>query len=136
VQQVIEVLSEVAIDDRHGPKLYSRFLQGLLAKPLAKLDPSAPDMTPPAASSPSPPPTEAISSFDNFRPAGGIDPYAPDDAAVYVMNPNAGANSSNDLLMSDYFQPELPFDDEIVRSIQDLRDPSGWQDISIPGTYN
>ncbi|KAJ2922836.1 hypothetical protein H1R20_g14257, partial [Candolleomyces eurysporus] len=171
VQQVVDVLSEVSIDDRHGPKLYSRFLQGLLAKPLAKIDPSAPDMPPPprsrsrktktsanhdsmdstqsgdykthiinqgspATSSPSPPPAESIASFDNFRPAGGIDPYRPDDAAAYVLNPNAGGNNSADLLMSDYFQPELPFDEEIVRSIQDLSDPSGWQDISIPGTFS
>ncbi|RXW24288.1 hypothetical protein EST38_g1583 [Candolleomyces aberdarensis] len=171
VQQVVDVLSEVSIDDRHGPKLYSRFLQGLLAKPLAKIDPSAPDVPlpprsrsrktktaanhdsmdstqsgdykthiinqgSPATSSPSPPPAESIASFDNFRPAGGIDPYAPDDAAAYVMNSNVGGNSSADLLMSDYFQPELPFDEEIVRSIQDLSDPSGWQDISIPGTFN
>ncbi|OSX58940.1 hypothetical protein POSPLADRAFT_1049102 [Postia placenta MAD-698-R-SB12] len=39
VQRVIDLLSspEVAIDDRHGPKLYSRFLQGLLATPMARV---------------------------------------------------------------------------------------------------
>lgn len=171
VQQVIDLLAEVALDDRHGPKLYSRFLKGLLAKPLAKLDPSDPDapLTPaarprrrpkapahdsmdsiestgsapglvfnhpsPATSSPSPPPAESIASFDNFRPAAGIDPYAPDDAAVYVMNP--GGEVYGDLSMStDFFKPELPFDEEIVRSFQDLTNPSEWQDISMPEGYN
>jgi len=245
VQQVIDLLAEIALDDRHGPKLYSRFLKGLLASPLARLDPSVPDSsasspprarsrsrkpaakgqnakvtgnqsaqgsldqqqasammldaaslnkyTPAAASnfnldlmrsfsgfggnevgigkgqggifgvhhapspvgsSPSPPPAESVSSFDHFRPAGGIDPYAPDDVAAYVMHgglnglggsapaatgmggqggAQGGAPDMNvDMFMSDYFQPELPFDEEIVRSIQDLSDPSGWQDISIP----
>jgi hypothetical protein len=84
----------------------------------------------PATSSPSPPPAESVASFDNFRPAGGIDPYAPDDAAAYVMNPSAMDNS-----IDMFFKPELPFDSEIVRSFQDLNDPSGWQDISMPGSY-
>jgi hypothetical protein len=40
VQRVIDLLGspEVAIDNRHGPKLYSRFLKGLLATPMAKID--------------------------------------------------------------------------------------------------
>ncbi|TFK72942.1 hypothetical protein BDN72DRAFT_762497 [Pluteus cervinus] len=42
VQKVIDLLGspEVAIDNRHGPKLYSRFLKGLLAAPMAR-DPAA-----------------------------------------------------------------------------------------------
>ncbi|KAF9485193.1 hypothetical protein BDN70DRAFT_871586 [Pholiota conissans] len=44
VQKVIDLLGspEVAIDDRHGPKLYSRFLEKLLAKPMARIDPLSP----------------------------------------------------------------------------------------------
>ncbi|CAA7267126.1 unnamed protein product [Cyclocybe aegerita] len=44
VQKVIDLLGspEVAIDERHGPKLYSRFLEKLLAKPMARLDPMSP----------------------------------------------------------------------------------------------
>jgi len=38
--------------------------------------------------------------------------------------------------MSDYFQPPLPqFDDDILQSMQSLNDPSGWQDVPVPG-YN
>ena len=32
-----------------------------------------------------------------------------------------------------FFQPALPFDDAIMQSVQSLADPSGWQDISLPG---
>jgi hypothetical protein len=47
VQSVIDLLGSpaVAIDERHGPKLYSRFLEKLLAKPMAKLDPTSPGLS-------------------------------------------------------------------------------------------
>jgi len=35
--------------------------------------------------------------------------------------------------MTDFFQPPLPFDDHILQSMQSLSDPSGWQDITLPG---
>ncbi|TFK27196.1 hypothetical protein FA15DRAFT_666700 [Coprinopsis marcescibilis] len=177
VQQVIDLLGspEIAIDDRHGPKLYSRFLKGLLDKPLARIDPSSSsgsptdtkpnrsrskppkpstgleqtESQPPSAdpfnlvfnhpspttsASLSPPPAESMTDFNTFRPVGGIDPYAPD---APIMNAyDAATNGSGDLLMSDYFQPELPFDEEIIRSFQDLADPTGWQDISMPVGFN
>jgi len=34
-----------------------------------------------------------------------------------------------------FFQPALPFDDAIMQSVQSLADPSGWQDISLPGMH-
>ncbi|KAF8656844.1 hypothetical protein AX16_002392 [Volvariella volvacea WC 439] len=48
VQQVVDLLAspEIAIDDRHGPKLYSRFLSGLLAAPMAKIEPTTPAIPP------------------------------------------------------------------------------------------
>jgi len=171
VQKVIDILGspEVAIDDRHGPKLYARFLEKLLAKPMARIDPLSPgsnsntslprmksrssryspgshtdhsnsyENTPPqvynhsspASTTLSPPPTEAALSFDNFAPVGGIDPYAQEAMIVGgngVDNPNSG-NS----MMTEFFQPPLPFDDHIMQSMQSLTDPSGWQDISLPG---
>ncbi|RDB26065.1 Protein priB [Hypsizygus marmoreus] len=43
VQRVVDLLGseEIAIDD-HGPKLYSKFLKGLLAAPKARVDPNSP----------------------------------------------------------------------------------------------
>lgn len=47
VQSVITLLGspEVAIDNNHGPKLYSKFLKGLLASPMARVDPSSPGVS-------------------------------------------------------------------------------------------
>jgi hypothetical protein len=40
VKSVIDHLgsTEIAIDERHTPKLYARFLKGLLNAPMAKVD--------------------------------------------------------------------------------------------------
>lgn len=181
VQKVIDLLSapDIAVDDRHGPKLYAKFLKNLLAKPLARIDPapgSAENATPPRARSKpvktpsggeystpptsagsharfpsasgsvfhapspatsgslSPPPAESLTDFNNFRPVGGIDPYAPD---APIMNAyDMGAGGGDYAMGSDFFQPALPFDQDIIRSFTDLADPSGWQDISMPAGFN
>ena len=40
VQKTVDHLGspDIAVDNRHGPKLYARFLEGLLAAPIAKSD--------------------------------------------------------------------------------------------------
>ena len=171
VQSVVDLLAEIAIDDRHGPKLYSRFLEKLLARPMAKLDPTSPNPSsnssppppsrvkpsrptrpfhvngqapsfktpvdynnfirdcpsPTTSSSLSPPPTEAALSFDQFAPVGGIDPFAPNNNMLTSDASNASS------IMGELFQPSLPFDEDIVQSMQSMSDPNGWQDISLPG---
>lgn len=181
VQKVVDLLASpaIAIDDRHGPKLYSKFLKNLLAKPLAQIDPPstrgqsepAPPRKPtkitkstssgeqmdtshlPGSADPyqtafnhsspatsgslSPPPAEAIADFNNFRPVGGIDPYVPDEPVMDAFGTGVrGAGGNTDMFMMDYFQPELPFDPEIIRSFHDLNDPSSWQDIQMPAGFN
>jgi hypothetical protein len=175
VQKVIDLLGSpaVAIDDRHGPKLYSRFLEKLLAKPMARLDPMSPATaanaalprikqrrpksssgqtpdsatgafeipttvynhpSPSTSSSLSPPPTEAALSFDSFAPVGATDPFGP-ETSLSVNSASTDGTGVGGLMMADeFFQPPLPFDDHIVQSLQSLTDPSGWQDISLPGT--
>ncbi|KDR76303.1 hypothetical protein GALMADRAFT_67889 [Galerina marginata CBS 339.88] len=183
VQKVINLLGSpaVAIDERHGPKLYSRFLEKLLAKPMARSDPFSPgsaanaplpqvrslpkplrsksgsgpapdsnasgtfDVTipstvynhpsPSTSNSLSPPATESALSFDTFAPVGPIDPFALEIAAASAAANNTVVDGSNagNMMMTDFFQPPLPFDDHILQSMQSLTDPSGWQDISLPG---
>jgi hypothetical protein len=146
VQKVVDLLGspEVAIDNRHGPKLYSRFLEGLLATPMAKVDyspsitrkvlqrsrsatsqPAGTELSadiPIIFSAPSPstssnlPPLAGTSLiFDGF--ATGDDPFAHGPVDSLALN-------------MDYFQPPLAFDSEILQSMQSLTD---WQDISLPG---
>ena len=75
----------------------------------------------------SPPPREAALSFDQFAPVGGIDPFVP--------NMVTSTDASNAPLMGDMFQASLPFDEEIVKSMQSMTDPNIWQNISLPGIY-
>jgi len=106
VQKVVEVLSskEVAIDERHGPGLYARFIRNLLQSPILRQDavprrnrsmPKSAGATPELSdraslapisnqSSPvrsggslSPPPSQEMTSFDMFAPVGvgATDPY-------------------------------------------------------------
>ncbi|ESK89022.1 hypothetical protein Moror_13103 [Moniliophthora roreri MCA 2997] len=104
VQSVIDYLGspEIAIDDRHGPKLYARFLKNLMASPLVRRKSTRPksvttspsdassasyqswtngtngsvDHPSPATTthSLSPPPSHDAMSFDQFAPssAGGL----------------------------------------------------------------
>ena len=81
--------------------------------------------SPTTSSSLSPPPTEAALSFDQFAPVGGIDPFAP--------NMVTSSDAPNATLMGEMFQPALPFDEDIVQSMQSMSDPNVWQDISLPG---
>ena len=165
VRSVIDLLSEIAIDYQHGPKLYSRFLEKLLARLDLTSPGSSSNVSPPPrvkphrpyrpfyskgqapssrtpfnyndfmsdcpsltrSSSLSPPPTEAALSFDQFALVGGIDPFVP--------NMVTSTDASNAPLMGDMFQASLPFDEDIVKSMQSMTDPNIWQDISLPGTY-
>lgn len=163
VQSVINLLGspDIAIDDRHGPKLYSKFLKGLLAAPMARLDPSSssnanhkarrpkpsvqtPGLasgmsftavdhpSPSTSASLSPPPRETALSFDAFAPVGPIDPFAPDVAgSSHALHVGTDDGTGMDM-MSDFFQPPLPFDENILHSFQSLTDPSGWQDTALP----
>ena len=83
--------------------------------------------SPTTSSSLSPPPTEAALSFDQFAPVGGIDPFAPNMVTT--------TDASNAPLMGDMYQPSLPFDEDIVQSMQSMSDPNVWQDISLPGIF-
>ena len=167
VQRVIDLLGspEIAIDDRHGPKLYSKFLKGLLAAPMARSESSSPSggvhkarklkssaqtagslpsrvtfpvdhPSPSTSASLSPPPRETALSFDTFAPVGAVDPFAPEFAGSDSRSYFIGTDDGTPLnMMSDFFQPPLPFDENILQSFQSLTDPSGWQDTSLPGMY-
>ncbi|KAI0073466.1 hypothetical protein K474DRAFT_194545 [Panus rudis PR-1116 ss-1] len=144
---------EVAVDDRHYPKLYSRFLKGLLDSALAKNDPpsnppsnrqsksesplarhgdlpeashtsrssaSTPSSARPSAS---PPPTQMSSQhgalFDQgvAGATGGMDPYAT----------NMFTDSYPSMNIPEFFQPPLPFGEEMLGTVQSLTDPALFQ---------
>ncbi len=70
-------------------------------------------------------------SFEQFAPAGGVaDPFAPTGLPVEQMDTMQGLLAPD----AEYFRPPLPFDNDILQSMQSLTDPSVWQDIALPGT--
>lgn len=174
-------MAEVAVDDRHYPKLYSRFLKGLLDTPMAKYDPPKQQIQPntkaqsesptirygelressassssargsvsnPSSARPSaspPPPNQPLhphhhspsssqshhhgasqhqhqhhqQPVDDFSQqlAAGLDPYS---SALF--------QGHNTLHVPDYFNPPLPFEPEMIQSMQSLTDPSVYPDV-------
>lgn len=85
--------------------------------------------SPTTSSSLSPPPTDAALSFDNFAPVGGIDPFGPNTGVTLSDASNVSS------LMADFYQPSLPFDDDIMQSMQSMSDPNVWHDINLPGMF-
>jgi hypothetical protein len=166
VQRVVDLLGspEVAIDNQHGPKLYSRFLKGLLATPMAKIDldgqprksrrpkSASPEegrgahegqttgASPASSSSLSPPPESTLAiPFDQFAPmTGGIDPLLPFSGMSRAFTGAPLEDGTGELqldgdsmLTNDFFRPPLPFDNDILQSMQVLSEPM-W-DVSLPG---
>jgi hypothetical protein len=162
--------SEIAIDDRHGPKLYSRFLKGLLATPIAVVDTLSPSgmmnsnglpqkmparklktgserstpsiksnsaspATCSSACSPAsllPPPADA--SHDAFTSIVGFNPPStiqsqlgsrPDPLSQSVVLPETN--------IADWFPTPLPFDNELLQSMQSVQDSVWGRDLSLPG---
>ena len=181
VGRVVDLMAEVAVDDRHYPKLYSRFLKGLLDTPMAKYDPPKQQIQPntkaqsesptirygelressassssargsvsnPSSARPSaspPPPNQPLhphhhspsssqshhhgasqhqhqhqqQPVDDFSQqlAAGLDPYS---SALF--------QGHNTLHVPDYFNPPLPFEPEMIQSMQSLTDPSVYPDV-------
>ncbi|KAF7791677.1 hypothetical protein EIP86_002700 [Pleurotus ostreatoroseus] len=146
VEQIVELLGspEVSIDDRHGPKLYSRFLQGLLATPAASLErkhkikaksesPMVPRLE---LHDPGSAPRQSMSQPSSARPSA--EPEAPPQgtqspfyAAQMTSDPNAMPMS--DTGMNDFMIQPLPFE-ELLHSMQSVTDPTQWGDFgAIPG---
>jgi len=146
IQKVIDTLGspEVAIDDKHGPKLYSRLLKGLLAT--VRLDAPYPGRrTPSHTRKPSKnSPTLTSSSASPSRPS--ISPARPnvthlnisqiqvDDGQSSPGDVSSGESPSSmkGLNVQEFFAPPLPFDGELLRSMQNLTNSTEWE-MALPG---
>jgi len=172
VQTVADLLGcpEIAIDDRHGPKLYSRFLKGLLATPLAnvELSPNAmmnANSLPPRrlarAHKSSSERSRSYSSANksnttspSISNAAPLSPTLPDylsDTAVTVtgVNPSSMTQSQytngsallsqNDTASAtnifDWLPTPLPFDSELLQSMQSVQNSVWGHDVSLPGFH-
>jgi len=137
--------SDISVDDRHGPRLYSRFMGGLLeavkappTKPsrtrskrktsgLPASEPLANPVPPPKATHLisanyfDPLPTRTITPFDHFALPTEVDPSA------------SAGGSALGLTASEFFYSPLPFDRDLVESMQSLTSLPEMHDASLPG---
>lgn len=129
VQQVIDLLGspEVAIDDQHSPKLYSRFLKNLLDKAAARLDRSpGPQRKQMKAKSESPmvqkidlhdtglSARQSSSNPPSARPSLSPEPEASASAFLDNYLPSQYTQEPDVLSMdvsSQFFAPPLPFNE-------------------------
>ncbi|KAI0370391.1 hypothetical protein BV20DRAFT_1074886 [Pilatotrama ljubarskyi] len=154
VEEVADFLgsSDVAVDERHGPKLYSRFLKGLLETPLASIDHSPNALkrsTKPLAPSPSTPDSRPGSSSP-MPPTPVNVPQPPPEQTGAKEPQHFGQISSADAQMfeglelgypdqhgqmidsTELYSPPLPFDHDLLQSMQSLTDPN-WSNMVLPG---
>jgi len=148
VERAVEFHSspDIGVDDRHGPRLYARFIGGLLERvktpPAKPLRPSrskrknpgtvASELLPsnslsPTAAQPTlvnhfePLPARTTTPFDHFAWSTEIDPSASADS------------SALGLTASEFFYAPLPFDRDLVESMQSLSSLSEMHDATLPG---
>lgn len=159
VQEAVDLLGapEVFVDDKHGPKLFSRFLAGLLATQSVNPDTLSPHSSKTmhlrrsgtrskaasgkgkeASGSLSSPLQTYASSTDGSSPSGFSDSSSPAQLFAPLEDHSRGqspytASFSLGSHVNDLYQDSsMPVDPELLDSISFLSDPD-WQDTTIPG---
>jgi hypothetical protein len=156
VQKTIDLLgaADVALDEKHGPSLYSRFLAGLLASPAVRVD-----LTPTSGKSPlispgvhkrarkpkiAPAKTRGgvvadISTSADYPSPSSVNSGSPSPSYMYSGAEGfSGAQLQDNPTSSELFNGPLPtiLDADLLESAQIMTDPL-WQDITlVPGTHD
>jgi hypothetical protein len=158
VEKVANLLGspEVAVDDRHGPKLYSSFLKSLLAAPVARVDRPPVLQKRSSAKSKSVSPTIQKNELHDEMHAAKVAQSTPVTPAPLrpslspppplAMQPAVGPSNVDypGLLpglgmdmsvpdVSDFFSAPLPFDTELLQS---MTETGMWPDMAIPGMWS
>ena len=153
VGRFINVLSssDIAVDDRHTPKLYSRFLAGLLARhtsprqekkeapTIPKIESSSPDapmLSLPDLSMRSGRPASDMSQIaqfasvtEPFNQPSSLSPAGMDD--IYSQQSNTGGNTIRPYGVEDSMY-DVPTDD-FLASMQAINSPVWWEHVMMPG---
>lgn len=135
---------DIGVDDRHGPRLYSRFIGGLLER--VKRPPVKPFRSKGKISGPPPPelhanvppaPAPQSVSVNHFEPLPARITTPFDHFAFSTeVDPSASASGSAlGLTASEFFYSPLPFDSDLVESMQSLSSISEMHDAMLPGTH-
>ncbi|KAF7291885.1 hypothetical protein MIND_01213800 [Mycena indigotica] len=159
IGRLIQTLSspEIAIDDRHTPKLYARFLAGLLSKhrrdggaTVGRLHPNAPPTQQSSASTPT-----ASSSMSDYRPLStnstfstspmaSVGSYGQQHQYTEYQTPayrHESTYSPQRYHVQAPFSPEVDLefgmgaadDDQMLAAMQALKNPAWWDNMMMPG---
>ena len=154
VEEVADFLGspDVAIDDRHGPKMYSRFLKGLLETPLATIDhspaalkralkslaPSPSDLNHASdrpSASPAPPAASVPAPSGETETSNRNSATSPTDSQMFdglgLQYPDPG-QMSQPVDAAELYSPPLPFDSDLLHSMQALTE-ANWSNMVLPG---
>lgn len=149
MQKTVDLLGapDVALDEKHGPYLYSRFLAGLLASPAVRVDLS-PTLTSPhthkRTRKPKTPPAKTQGGFLADTPGSASSPscspspsftYPPADSFTTIPSLDQSATGFG-FNSADMLHGPIPMtlDTDLLESAQIMTDPF-FQDTSIPGTH-
>jgi hypothetical protein len=159
IGRLIQTLSspKIAIDDKHTPKLYARFLAGLLSRhrrdgaTVGRLHPNPPAQQQTSNGNDIPPGLMTTFSVPQQQPQPSSS-MQPDQDFSY--NPN-GVESQN--LQTPIYRPEATYnastgpihfgsdmelavmdtayspDEEMLATMQAIKNPSWWQNMMMPG---
>ncbi|KAJ6552076.1 hypothetical protein DFH09DRAFT_601358 [Mycena vulgaris] len=157
IGRLIQTLSspEIAIDDRHTPKLYARFLAGLLSRHRR-------DGATVGRLHPQPPPQQAVassSSSDYGRQSGASSTFtmSPMPGAGSALGPDPGSHgygnvfAQSEKVTTPIYRPEatysgpiqygvemdlgtgLPDEEQMLAAMQALKNPAWWDNMMMPG---
>ncbi|KIJ67097.1 hypothetical protein HYDPIDRAFT_109103 [Hydnomerulius pinastri MD-312] len=156
VQEAVDLLGapEVVLDDKHGPKLFSRFLAGLLAsqnESTATLSPtsakSANSRRIGGRSKGKGKETGAALSISGYAlevpsPSNYSESPSPAQRIMHIEGSPALTRDSSPSMVdpqdssmipsSELFQAPMPIDQDLLDSMQFMADPA-WQDTTVPG---
>ncbi|KAJ7086357.1 hypothetical protein B0H15DRAFT_346044 [Mycena belliarum] len=157
IGRLIQTLSspEIAIDDRHTPKLYARFLAGLLSR--HRRDGATVGRT-----QPQPPPSQTVigsssSEYGRHSVPSSTFTVAPMPGAGAPLDPEPAAHGyGNVFAQSEHITPpiyhpeatysgpiqygvemdlgmSLPDEDQMLAAMQTLKNPAWWDNMMMPG---
>ncbi|OJA09448.1 hypothetical protein AZE42_02630 [Rhizopogon vesiculosus] len=148
VQKTVDLLGapDVALDEKHGPYLYSRFLAGLLASPAVRVDLSPTSATNPHAHKrprkPKTPTTKTQGGFladtpgssDYASPSCSPSPSYTYPHAESFTTVHTQDQAKTGINAADMFHGPIPMclDTDLLESAQIMADPL-WQDTMVPG---
>lgn len=147
VQKTVDLLgaADVALDEKHGPSIYSRFLAGLLASPAVRVDLTS-TLTSPGShkrarkSKITPTKTRGglvadISTSADYPSPSSANSGSPSPSYTYTgVESFSGAQLQNNTTSSEMLYDPLPItlDADLLESAQIMSDPL-WHNTLVPG---